>query len=365
LLFVSSPLYDLFCAAVRRNSILDTPECSAHFNNLNKAFLNAEVFVSTNVTQYYFAGTDQEFWHLGRHFPNLAPVYDSFWIETKAPTHIKSSVYGVQSWNLDDTKLYRRPKRWGAWFLNISPDSVVRLQNYEDIFGHLPMDSSWIYAISLYTQHENEQKIEPMWTFYLLVNKADGQLVRNPEITAGNNPYLFGSYALGQTKEDMAELQAVYGNAPELTPGQNADSEIESVPLNIQQIYEVEAMGLVKPLFLALSFLHCKNVVRVPTHPSPHQNKKRTARHLPPFNKFHTLEIRPMQRILQQAIDEYRGVKGASGIEMALHKVRGHFKSYGSDKPLMGHAVGTWFWAEAARGSKKRGIVTKEYEIKP
>jgi hypothetical protein len=123
-------------------------------------------------------------------------------------------------------------------------------------------------------------------------------------------------------------------------------------------------MALLKPLLLALSFMHCRNVERVPVHPSEKQNRKRVARNLPPFNKFHTLQIEPMRRILQQAADEYRGKK-QTGIEMALHRYRGHFKTYVESKPLMGHAVGTWFWASGVRGQKKRGTVEKLYEVNP
>jgi hypothetical protein len=93
-------------------------------------------------------------------------------------------------------------------------------------------------------------------------------------------------------------------------------------------------------------------------------NKKRVSRNLPPLNKFHTLEIEPMRRIIQQALDEHRGVKGTSGIEMAMHSVIGHFKTYKPEKPLMGHGVGTWFWGGMQRGSTKRGTVTKIRNIK-
>lgn len=343
-----------------------TRDADTEYNKfLDKIFLQAEVFVSTNVTEYYFAGTDQEFWHIDKHFPNLAPVFDSFWIETKAPTHINSKVHGVQSWDHEDSEFYSRPVRWGAWFINATADSVrQQYPEMENVLAdaNLPLSQFWLYTITLFVQKSNEQSVEPMWSFSMLVNKETGIAVRNPSSRTGLEPFVFVSYPMGRCRQSVETLKAQHGDQP-LLPMQ--DSSGQTKTLTVEQVFEHEAVALLKPLLLALSFMHCRNVERVPVHPSPQQNKKRVARNLPPFNKFHTLEIGPMRKIIQQAIDGYRGRKGYTGIEMALHRVIGHFKTYTPEKPLMGHAVGTWFWAGATRGSKKRGTVMKRYEVKP
>lgn len=329
---------------------------------LDSIFLNAEVFVSTNVTEYYYAGTDQEFWHFDKHFPNLAPVFDSFWIETKAPTHIKSAVHGMQGWNDEASEYYQRPPRWGAWFINSSSESVrAHYKESDEVFKKygITLDSVWLYTITMFMEPEGEP-VQPMWTFAMLINRDTGQALKNPVPLPACDPHIFMSEPMGRIKQKIQELIATYGNRVLSLPGDNG----KIVNVTVRNLYEMEMIGLLKPLMLALSFMHCRNVARVPVVPAPKQNKKRMARNLPPFNKFYTLEIAPMQRIIQQAVDEYRGRKGYTGIEMALHRVIGHFKTYTPEKPLMGHAVGTWFWSGMTRGSKKRGTIHKDYEVK-
>ena len=328
----------------------------------DKLFVKSEVFVTTNVTEYFFAGTDQEFWDIKSHFPNLAPLYDSFWIETKAPTHIRSAVHGMQPWTLSDSDLYRRPKRWGAWFLNIAPGTPIGDAYTQVTSKPIPDVENWSYAITLFKQDEDDGVPEPMWSFAMKVNKATGEAVRASE-NYPIDPYFFRSDAIGPTDEQIREIESRPDGKRKIIGVQDGLTG-KVAQCSFRDTYEMEAITLLKPLLLAISFAHCRNVVRVPNHASPKQNKKRVARNLPPFHKFHTLEIGPMRKIIDYAAASYRGKKSTQ-IEMALHTVRGHFKTYTPEKPLMGHAVGTWFWGDTARGSHKRGTVTKQYEVKP
>jgi hypothetical protein len=43
--------------------------------------------------------------------------------------------------------------------------------------------------------------------------------------------------------------------------------------------------------------------------------------------------------------------------------VRGHFKTFTAEKPLMGRAVGTYSWGWQLRGDPKRGIVISDYQF--
>jgi hypothetical protein len=47
----------------------------------------------------------------------------------------------------------------------------------------------------------------------------------------------------------------------------------------------------------------------------------------------------------------------------ALHRVRGHFKTFTAGKPLMGKHVGTYWWGWQLRGDAKRGIVISNYQV--
>lgn len=43
------------------------------------------------------------------------------------------------------------------------------------------------------------------------------------------------------------------------------------------------------------------------------------------------------------------------------HVVAGHFKTYTAEAPLLGRAVGTFFWGQFARGSRRAGEIRKVY----
>jgi hypothetical protein len=47
----------------------------------------------------------------------------------------------------------------------------------------------------------------------------------------------------------------------------------------------------------------------------------------------------------------------------ALHRVRGHFKTYTAEAPLMGRAVGTFWWSWNVRGHQEHGEVIADYKL--
>lgn len=47
----------------------------------------------------------------------------------------------------------------------------------------------------------------------------------------------------------------------------------------------------------------------------------------------------------------------------AVHRVRGHFKTYTADAPLMGKHVGTYWWGWQIRGSVESGVVESDYRL--
>ncbi|WP_225050582.1 hypothetical protein, partial [Enterococcus casseliflavus] len=59
------------------------------------------------------------------------------------------------------------------------------------------------------------------------------------------------------------------------------------------------------------------------------------------------------------------GTKRDSGTNCgkSLHTVRGHFKIFTEDKPLLGKHVGTYWWGWQVRGSKEVGEVVSDYKV--
>ena len=41
------------------------------------------ILLIDNVAQYFYTGTDQEYWSLDKDFPNVAPPFPRFWCEFK------------------------------------------------------------------------------------------------------------------------------------------------------------------------------------------------------------------------------------------------------------------------------------------
>lgn len=54
----------------------------------------------------------------------------------------------------------------------------------------------------------------------------------------------------------------------------------------------------------------------------------------------------------------------ASGSEISLHSVRGHFKTYTKEAPLLGRYVGRFWCPSYIRGSEEYGQVIKDYEVR-
>lgn len=112
--------------------------------------------------------------------------------------------------------------------------------------------------------------------------------------------------------------------------------------------------------FMALSFMHCKNVefLKGPAHP-PRLQKARQDRGKPPLLRWHTLTVEPVKRIIASANG------GDSGLTpKSLHICRGHFKHF-IDHGLFGKYHGTYWWPMHARGSRETGVVLKDYQVRP
>jgi hypothetical protein len=111
------------------------------------------------------------------------------------------------------------------------------------------------------------------------------------------------------------------------------------------------------PMWLAVSFMHCKNVRHVETVPKvDHKFLKATGKK--PRVRFYTLEIDPMKETLRR-----EGQCETVGLKQALHICRGHFKDYRASG-LFGKIKGIFWWDSALRGSPEHGQVIKDYAVK-
>jgi hypothetical protein len=69
------------------------------------------------------------------------------------------------------------------------------------------------------------------------------------------------------------------------------------------------------------------------------------------------LNIHPIKKIL-----EIEGQSQKTGLKMALHICRGHFKDF-TERGLFGKYHGLYWWDAHARGNAKEGIALKDYRV--
>jgi len=111
--------------------------------------------------------------------------------------------------------------------------------------------------------------------------------------------------------------------------------------------------------WMALSFMHCKNVKLEKSEPIPEAlQAARRRRGKPPLVRFHTLTIAPVMSTLRKS-----GIVGGAISPTALHICRGHFKDF-TMHGLFGKHKGVYWWPMAVKGDRKQGIVVKDYEVK-
>lgn len=107
---------------------------------------------------------------------------------------------------------------------------------------------------------------------------------------------------------------------------------------------------------LALSLINCKNVSTKESgnvtlsRSGSDKRRKIPARKI----KYHTI-------ILPGGGSQSDGKGGHRAT--ALHRVRGHFKTFTAERPLMGQHVGTYWWGWQVRGEIEHGVVVSDYKL--
>lgn len=113
--------------------------------------------------------------------------------------------------------------------------------------------------------------------------------------------------------------------------------------------------------WLALSFMHCKNVRIEKGPPIPERlSRARDRKGKPPLFRYHTVVIEPARMVAAAQESSGNGI----GHEQAIHICRGHFKRF-EGRGLFGRHTGTYWWGMHTRGSSERGVVDKDYEVRP
>lgn len=233
---------------------------------------------------------------------SMAPPFDKFWVEFQqvpCPNDDKLNAWGVLITAHDD------------------PNTIMKLDGYD-------RSPRWLLTLLLFLEREKGKPFGPVTEHYVGLAE-DGTWFRHDD---------GGVFWAGQL------------------------AGLEKAPYDVQQQAGDYYAQFCFPALLAISFLHCRNIEIRPVTPSEKQSRSYRKKHGKELVRYHVLDIKPIRWL----IDGYR--KGErSDLRRALHICRGHFKTFAPDAPLLGKAVGTFWWGPQVRGSREEGIVLKDYRV--
>lgn len=290
----------------------------------------------TNVAEYMERESESgRVWDWRKDFPNLAPPFGAWWMEFKVPRwseqykHSEVTRIGAFCFVLETDKdgpFIREDARI------IRPDNPMRqfavLDSLQD------KDARWVVSIAMVLKY----RFKPFAPLVLhMAVRPDGSI--NPE----------GTVAATTNKALM-----------ELLSGRSREEGEE--PPSIDDLAGA-AWDMCYPFLLSISMMHCRNVtLEDGIHPRADRRRREKDQQreptLPGLVKFKTINIEPMQRVLRS-----EGGSGERGLQHALHICRGHFKTF-DEKPLFGKYRGTFWWDSIVRGSRSKGQVIHDYNVR-
>jgi len=260
------------------------------------------VLLIDNVAEYYYS-SEQEYWDLRDDFPNLAPPYPAFWCEHR----MIKTIHSKQCGDTDVSALVPRG-RIGTLIHGLDP---------ADCKGEgIPTEARWILWCELFIDYGDRDvsATGPHGSVFLCVD-AEGKIIQRPW---------------------MQSLAT------------DADAEIMK-----------SYMTWFNPVFLAMSFLHCRNVTVVDNSvPAPLAKKYRARSGIAPC-RYKTLVIEPLKQILRR-----EGRSDQVGVQKALHICRGHFRDYREGRGLFGKYHQLVWMPSIVRGTRGEKAPPREIEVK-
>jgi len=259
------------------------------------------VLLVDNVSDYYYTASDQEYWDLREDFPNLAPPFKAFWCEHRLPKLIHSKEEGDSTAPVENCRagmLFHALER-GEWTAEGVPDNV-----------------KWIYWCEIFIDyHRHGVAADGSHGACFLAVDAEGRVVDRPWMQ---------TFTGGKHDQQMARLMSWFNVA-----------------------------------WLAVSFLHCKNVrLEDNRAPKPLVKKYRERHGVEPC-AYKTLVIEPLKQILRT-----EGRSGEVGIAKAMHICRGHFRDYREGRGLFGKYHQLVWTPAMVRGTKGKQAPPREIEVK-
>jgi hypothetical protein len=324
---------------------------------LHQAMLReAEVLIVDNVSKYFYQDMECPSGWSSVDFPNCAPPYPCFWMETRSP-----------QFSLEDgVKVPFNEYAWGALFLatDVSSLSTEERQPLFDAIwseaniprAELPEVKWWLMVIPFVQPFANPDSLTDLNLQGDFFIKANGHMCRSKRRVEQDEAVSFSAADIW-VKEDTDGLYIERESRWSVIDRE----EILSGQISRQELQErVDIAGcLLYPFWLAMSFLHCKNVITAKVDPCHPKGKKKASMCCPRAH-YHMLNIHPMREILRR-----EGKQDTTGLKQALHSCRGHFRDYSQGRGLFGKHKGLYWFNQHRRGSSKHGVSIKDYMIHP
>ena len=266
------------------------------------------VLLIDNVAEHYLSGSDQEYWDLTRDFPNLAPPFPQFWAEHK----IAKTIHSKDAGDTDLSRMLGKDARVGCLV------TTVRPANAKTDGEPIPPEAKWLLWMDLFIHfgwgRQGPQPQGPHGAMFLMVD-GDGRIIGTPWMQ---------SYCSKENEPYMKSL-----------------------------------MAWIHPVLLAVSFLHCKNVVlQDESVPKPLAKKYHLKTGQWP-TRYKTLVIEPLKQILR-----HEGGSDRHGLAKAMHICRGHFRDYRTGPGLFGKYHQLVWTPSVVRGTKGKSAPPREIQVK-
>lgn len=312
------------------------------------------VFEVTNVADYYEKHSKDYLDPAS--FPNVAPPFGCFWMEWRVwATDRHLDFDRVGSLTVATTEVDPFRARWP----NTPEDTKFGCMTFGMVEGRGRKDVQlcWtVYAVSdegqatVVDEHVRREAVD------LLVPPGREHLPRTP----------------ASVEADIASIQAreaEIGREGVLRELMQRREEVDRELHDATERYYDRATEALKPVmrslvlyptFMALSLMACKNVSTEDHTPPDRLSKRHRRKHGEPLVQFKTLVINTMGGGARSASGRHDLGDGVT----AMHLVRGHFKTFTSERPLLGRHVGTYWWSPMVRGKAEQGLVVKDYEVR-
>lgn len=286
---------------------------------IRKNLPSVPIFVVDNVSNFIEDEEEEgREWNLEKGtYPNLAPPFDWWWMEYDVSHRDWGKKHGVRSVGALARAFDMKDK-----------------EDFAEAHDMLPVEATfkqeprWIVQWQVVMEYVEEQEKVPITAAVMLMTLLDEH---------------------GDLTEDFAGT--VYSIALTHT--------LEEEMKKKRKGFVFGAVTLMRPMWLALSLMHCRNVEIVEQHPPRHERRRAERNKEKPPVRYSTVNITPMRKVLAT-----EGRSGEVGLRKALHICRGHFKHF-DEKPLFGRVRGTFWWGSMVRGDARHGRNIHDYKVKP